>query len=231
MKMVNTSKKSNPFWFIALLWVAVWLFSACNTKPQTSTSNGTPNTNPPPAADTITNGSLLTQQQAKTIIEQYALNALRALTANNTTLLAGLVHPQKGVRFSPYAFVNTDTDMVFLQQHVAKLANEVQKYTWGTFDGSGEPITLTYNEYRKKFVTDKDYLNKADSVGYNQIIGRGNSVNNREKVYSKAIIVEYYQSGKNPDFGGMDWGSLALAFEKYNGQWFLTGIIHNGWTI
>lgn len=229
--MANAPKKNNPFWFIALLFGAVWLCSACNTKPQNATPNGQQNTNPPPAADTITNGSLLTPQQAKAVIEQHAMIALRALAENNTMQLAGMVHPQKGVRFSPYAFVNTDTDMVFLQQQVAKLAAEVQKYTWGTFDGSGEPITLTYNEYRKKFVTDKDYLNKADSVGYNQIIGRGNSLNNREKVYDKAIIVEYYQNGKNPDFGGMDWGSLALAFEKYNGQWYLTGIMHNSWTI
>ncbi len=224
---------SNPF--IILFSAIVFLFSACNTNPTQSgdtagnTNTASSNTNSP--QDTVTNGSVLNEQQAQSIIELRATEVLALLSQNNMAGLVRFVHPEKGVRFSPYSYVQPETDLVFTPQQISQLAVDAKVYTWGSFDGSGDPMALTFKDYRKRFVTDKDYLTESDSIGYNKVIGTDNSLNNRTEVYPKAIIVEYYQSGKHPDYGGMDWGSVALVFEKYQAEWLLVAVIHNSWTI
>jgi len=56
-------------------------------------------------------------------------------------------------------------------------------------------------------------------------------IENQFEVYENPIIVEYYFPGFKAKFGGMDWKSLRLVFEKYKDNWKLRGIIHNQWTI
>jgi hypothetical protein len=56
-------------------------------------------------------------------------------------------------------------------------------------------------------------------------------VENQFEVYEKAIIVEYYFSGIEPQYEGLDWQSLRLVFQENEGSWCLVGIIHNQWTI
>ena len=135
-----------------------------------------------------------------------------------------------GVRFSPYAYVDVDKDLVFTADKVKKLATDSTLYLWGYYDGSGEPIRLKFSDYYKKFIYDVDFLN-AEQVGYNKTLGHGNSLNNSFEVYKNSIIVEYYFSGFDPQYGGMDWRSLRLVFEKKNDVWYLVGIIHDQWTI
>lgn len=54
---------------------------------------------------------------------------------------------------------------------------------------------------------------------------------NQFEVYENPIIVEYYFSGFDPEYEGIDWRSLRLVFEQYEGSWKLVGIINNQWTI
>ncbi|HRI27488.1 MAG TPA: hypothetical protein PK239_02350 [Chitinophagales bacterium] len=215
--------------FIAVLWLG-WLATGCtlpNNKPDAPTQAN----NEPTVSQNQTTPSPPDSAAVQKEVLERANEALTLLTNNQTQQLATLVHQVKGVRFSPYAYVQPDKDRVFTANEVAALATNKQLFLWGEYDGSGDPIRLSFSDYRKKFITDKDYLNQSDSIGFNQIIGTGNSLNNRTEVYANAQMVEYYQSGKHPDYGGMDWGSLTLAFEQHNGQWYLVAVIHNCWTI
>jgi len=45
------------------------------------------------------------------------------------------------------------------------------------------------------------------------------------------IKINGYFPSFNPDYAGMDWKSLRLVFEQYEGRWYLVGIINNQWTI
>lgn len=156
--------------------------------------------------------------------------ALSALKAGDMGSLAKMVHPDKGIRFSPYAYVNKETDKVFTAQQVANLFEDKTKYTWGSFDGSGEPIKFIFAEYYSKFVYDQDFLN-AKEFGYNRRVGQGNSLDNSKEAYPQAAIVEYHFPGFDPKYNGMDWKSLRLVFEETDGLWYLVGIIHDQWTI
>ncbi len=102
-------------------------------------------------------------------------------------------------------------------------------YHWGDYDGSGLPIDLTPGEYYNRFIYDRDFAN-PEEISYNRIIGQGNTINNTFEMYPEAIIVEYHFSG-TPEYAGMDWRSLRLAFEEKDNIWYLVGIIHDEWTI
>ncbi|HEY9059864.1 MAG TPA: LysM peptidoglycan-binding domain-containing protein [Pseudobacteroides sp.] len=144
--------------------------------------------------------------------------------------LAKYAHPVKGIRFSPYSYVNVKQDKVFTASQISNFASDKNKYHWGYFDGSGDKIELTPTEYFKKFVYDKDFA-KLGSVNYNKNMkGVGNTIENQFEVYPGSTIVEYYYNGSG-QYPGFDWVSLRMVFEKNGGKWYLTGIIHNQWTI
>jgi len=101
---------------------------------------------------------------------------------------------------------------------------------WGYYDGKGDEISLNPSGYYNEFVYTDDFKN-AEDIGYNKVLSGGNMAENQYEVYENAIVVEYYFPGFNPDFGGVDWKSLRLVFEEYEGAWKLVGVIYNQWTI
>jgi hypothetical protein len=171
-----------------------------------------------------------TEEYIKGIIDGRAAEILTAIKNYDMVSFSKVVHPTKGVRFSPYAYVNESNDLVFTSEKIKAIDSDVTEYLWGNYDGSGEPIKLTFSQYYKKFIYDEDFIN-AKEVGFNKTIGTGNTTNNSFQVYKNSIIVEYHFPGFDPQYSGMDWKSLRLAFEKVNDTWYVVGIIHDQWTI
>ena len=158
-----------------------------------------------------------------------AQGVIQALKAKDMTKLASFVDPKAGVRFSPYTNVK-QADLVFTPDKLAGALTDATSYLWGTMDGSGAPIQLTFADYYAKFVYSLDFAS-ATQVGYNQTFSSGNLIDNSRDFYPNSIIVEYYLPGTDPSQGGMDWQSLKLVFQQSGSQWYLVGIIHSQWTI
>ncbi|HHX02370.1 MAG TPA: hypothetical protein GX739_06850 [Firmicutes bacterium] len=167
---------------------------------------------------------------AKTAIKATADVVIAAMRDKDTETLAAYVHPEKGVRFTPYTYVSLEDDVVFEQEAIRSFFANDNQYLWGYYDGTGWDILLTPAEYYDRFIYSHDFAN-AEQVGYNEVLSFGNMLENQFDVYPDAIIVEYYFPGFEPQYAGMDWKSLRLVFEQYNGSWKLVGIIHNEWTI
>ena len=161
--------------------------------------------------------------------EPPALEALNFLKGQNFSGLAELACPN-GIRFSPYAFVNTENDVVLSPVEIADLTTDTNVRAWGFYDGSGAPIKLTFAEYAKRFVYDHDFVNAPQSSN-EKILGQGNTINNVSDIYPGAKIYEYYFPGFDPELDGMDWASLRLIFQQEGGNWCLTGVAHDEWTI
>jgi len=165
-----------------------------------------------------------------------AAQIVAALRDRDMQELAGLAHPVKGVTFSPYTYVRPlqgapgEADLVFGPTQLRGLWNDPTVYHWGIYDGSGEPIDLIFRDYYERFVYDVDFA-RPDVVGFNETIGQGNSINNIAEVYPIAVTIEYHFEGFDPDYAGMDWRSLRLVMEEYEGVWYLVGIVHDEWTI
>lgn len=163
-------------------------------------------------------------------LEESAHEVLIALQARDMQKVSEFVHLKRGVRFSPYGTINTKTDLVFTAEKVRHLTKNPQIFTWGSYDGSGEPIQMTYSEYHQKFVMDSDFRN-APKKATNMRLGHGNTIDNIADVYPRATFIEYHFPGFDPQYEGMDWKSLRLVFEEKDGTWYLAGIIHDQWTI
>ena len=162
-------------------------------------------------------------------IARRAGEAVAALRARDTARLSRFVHPDKGLRFSPYVFVQPDSDRVFTRAQVARLARDPGRYHWGAYDGSGEPIRLTFAEYHKRFVYDKHYA-RAREINVNTFKRRGNTTNNLRSAYPKSVAVEYHVPGVGEQ-RDHNWGSLWLVWQKKGAAWYLVGIAHDAWTI
>ncbi len=159
-----------------------------------------------------------------------ALDVVQLLNDENMAAIATYVHPTQGVRFSPYGNVDVSNDQVFTATQVAGLMADAQVYTWGNYDGSGEPINLNFADYFQEFVYDEDYEN-PHVIGNNVVVGQGNMMINMDSAYIDGVFAEFHFTGFDPQYGGIDWSSLRLVFEEDNGTWYLVGIIHDQWTV
>ncbi|GAA3411126.1 hypothetical protein ACFFNY_19295 [Paenibacillus hodogayensis] len=177
-------------------------------------------------------GSGETTKPAAASVEEQASAAVEALKRQDWSRLAELAHPDRGIRFSPYGFVDTDKDLVFPSAALGKLYADTTKYEWGIYEGSGEPIRLTFAEYYAKFIYDVDFA-KPEQTAVNKVVGKGNMANNMSEAYpsDRYAFVEYHFSGFDPKYAGIDWKSLRLVFEKDGGRLYLIGIVHDQWTI
>ena len=161
-------------------------------------------------------------------LEDVNAAVLNAFGDKDMAKLALYVHPAKGVRFSPYAYVNTEENVIIRQKDIAGLMKETAARTWGTEDGSGEPIDKTFAEYYTRFVFDHDFR-KAPDIHMNEVNSYGSSTNNIAEAYPGASWFEYHFPGFDSQYDGMDWRALRLVYEKDDGRWYLVGVIHDEW--
>jgi hypothetical protein len=165
-----------------------------------------------------------------TVLTQLARTVLKSCKEKDFKLLSSFIHPVAGLRFSPYAYVDTTTHQRLSAPALRNLASSKQKIKWGFYDGSGDTILLNLAGYFNRFVYDKDFM-AAPKRSLNKILGGGNSLNNLTKIYPGCDFMEFYFPGTDPKYGGMDWKTLRLVFKKEKDKTWLVGIIHDEWTI
>lgn len=178
----------------------------------------------------IIKGLAIPKVSPKDAIMKQAKAVVLILKKKNMEKLTNVVHPQKGLRFSPYGTIQEKEDQVFSRAQIPSLFSDPTVISWGYYDGSGEPIKKTFSDYFAEFVYDVDFAS-APKISFDERLGHGNTLNNIADVYPNAHVVEFYFPGFDPQYEGIDWKSLRLVFEAVNDQWFLVGIIHDQWTI
>lgn len=164
------------------------------------------------------------------LLLERAGRVLEALKAGDYAALSGLVHPVRGVTFTPYSTVDPSCDLAFNRREIAALGQDDTIYLWGMSDGSGEPIRLTAPQYVQRFVFNEDYT-AAPNVSVDQVGISGNALENVAEAYPEGRFVEYCFPGIDPAKEGFDWCSLKLVFEVWENQWYLVGVIHGEWTV
>ena len=140
----------------------------------------------------------------------------------------GFIHPEKGMRFSMYAHVDTQKNKVFSREDFQKYINSNIRFTFGEKDGTGEKYVVSLGKYIQEWVLKRDF-SKAELL-HNTFKGEGNSRNNLKEIYPNSEFTEFYISGTE-QYGSMDWNALRLVFEKFEGKYYLVAIINDQWTI
>jgi hypothetical protein len=166
------------------------------------------------------------------ILLQLTRDILIAIKDKNYLAVANYIDPISGVRFSPYAYVDTVDNVIFSREKFAEQTRKAKqdKIVWGVFDPTEKSINMTLNEYIQRFVYDVDFV-KPEKRSVNKFIGGGNSLNNLESIYKNCDFTESHFSGFEEKYGGMDWRSLRLVFKERKGKFFLVGVVHDKWTI
>lgn len=170
--------------------------------------------------------------EAKRLTSARAHQIMLALKNRDMRRLATFVHPRRGVRFSPYVYVDTKTTRVLTRQQLVSLYKSNRRLVWGEADGSGDPIRMTFRRYLSAFVYRQDLLTDKDPSFNPERQYSGNTISNMLEVYPRSIIVGYGHEGiTGPQGGAMDWQVLYLIFEKLGREWYLVGIANDEWTI
>lgn len=203
-----------------------------NSSPSTNVGQGNqpdPTEPAPEETDPSNNGKGDEKPAAAVTAQEAASAVILALKQSDMTALAAYIHPDKGLLFSPYAHIDTASAKVFPAAGLPTLTDSTV-YTWGSYDGSGDPIELTFQQYYDKFVYDKDFI-EPETIGVDEIKGEGNTIVNIEDVFPNSYVMDYYFSGFDAQYNGMDWESLILVLEELDGAWYVSAIVHSQWTI
>jgi hypothetical protein len=157
-----------------------------------------------------------------------AQRIVEALAKRDLEVLAAVAHPS-GLRFSPYAYLD-ESDVVLRPAELEGALSDPTIRHWGAYDGSGDPIELSFADYFARFVYDVDFA-KAPKVAVNEMLGSGNTISNLTEIYPDATFVEFHFPRFDPDAAGMDWRSLRLVLVPHDGRLRLAAIVHDQWTI
>ncbi len=169
-----------------------------------------------------------TAPSAQQAVLDRAFDVIAAIKTQDMPVLSTYAHPVAGLRFSPYAYVS-DSDQVFPPDQVAALPIMSRTFSWGIYSGSGAPIDTSFGQYYSEFIYDQDFAN-APQIALNYRLGVSTSTDNIFEYYPSSMVVEFHFPGFDPSLQGMDWRSLRLVFQQYNGAWYLAGIVHDQWT-
>jgi len=153
---------------------------------------------------------------------------LQALKAKDYKTFASFIHPEKGITFSMYAFINPKEDKHFSKAEFEQFQPTKTLFTWGAHDGSGDAYKATINEYLAQWVFSKDFT--AGKYSVNTFQGKGNSLNNLAEVYPKKDFTENYIKGTEKN-GEMDWKTIRFVFDEFQGTYYLIAVINDQWTI
>jgi hypothetical protein len=161
---------------------------------------------------------------AETIVRAQSAEIVRHFMDRDMTHMIRHVHPNHGVRFSPYATL-TKADVVFTPQQMLNLFNNKKAYAWGIYPGTGDPVKMTFGEYYKRFVYARDF-SQAPDVTYNAVARPGSTGNNSASFFEGSRFIDYHWPGTEAA-GGKDWKTLRMVFMPWQNNWLLVAVVND----
>ncbi len=226
--------------FLTLLMIGSLAIAGCKNgcnrsgggpgEDEDSTLSAAENVDSLAALSGTVSDSVRALQDKDAVLTSLTKEVLTIFKNKQYTRLDSLIHPEEGVRFSPYATVSAEDNRFSRQAfHQLVTTQKNKKINWGHYDGSGDPILLTPAEYFNLFVYDGNFL-QPSKFDINNFIRTGNSINNLRNSYEGSDFTESHQDGTTQN-SGIDWKSVRLVFKQWQGKYYLVGVVHDQWTI
>lgn len=232
------------------LIVFIFIFTSCAQQPTKDIKQDeTTEVNPPQGTPIVETTAEVTQPETTNTdndtpaavatntpttdaeIIDFAKEILEVIKNEDYTQLATYVSDTYKLGLSPYSNADFSTLVYFTTADIIAIPTSTTPLTWGIQDGSGEPIVMKPLDYFHKYVYDQDFL-AAPQVALDQVIGTGTMINNTTTAPNSDHYVEFHFPSFDPQYDGMDWESLRLAFHvDASGTFYLVYIIHDSWTI
>jgi len=190
------------------------LAGCADSAPTTSTSGPTSN---------AATSDLEVSDASTAALEGAVERVLVALRDRDHATLAELVDPDEGVVFLPYSYSSYAPDVTaqivdahdrMSPEEVGRLGTSGTTRVWGTYEGRGDPIELTVDDYWVRFVWDRDYLDAPSvAVDHSRVPSAWAGI--PDVFGPTARWVECaFPDGEDPDVGGLDWSALNLVFRE-----------------
>jgi len=165
--------------------------------------------------------SLIIKKNKDSHLKITAIEILKIFREKQYYKLDKYIDPKTGIRFSPYAHVNLETDRVLFAKDFKKLGNKI--LFWGYYDNSEDSIKLSLSHYMEQFVYGHDFL-LFNQIKVNNYFVDNDPSNNMKEVYKNCEYVEFhYPGGREPD--NMDWKSLRLVFKERGDSYILIAVL------
>ncbi|MBK8902351.1 MAG: SH3 domain-containing protein [Anaerolineaceae bacterium] len=150
------------------------------------------------------------------------LERLETAVANqDDAALAQLIHPERGLRVRLLwyeAETNLDNN---------NLLSDPTSYNWGSAAGSGEAILGTPAQVLLPRLQ-TDFL-AATEMACNEIFhGPTTGFVVLPDAYAPLNFISFYRPGTN-EFDGLNWGTWVVGVEQWQGQYYLSTLVHYQW--
>lgn len=148
-----------------------------------------------------------------------------AVQSRDGNALAEISYPERGLRFRRYWH---SEGVRYENQQINNLFNLTQSYFWGIADGSGEEINGSFSEIILPLL-DRNLL-EATETGCNEILHGGTAgIIQLPFRYEGVNFYSLYRPA--PADQELDWGSWAVGIERWQGEYFVSFLVHYQWEI
>lgn len=156
----------------------------------------------------------------QTLIEDFR----QALTNQDNTTLSGLFNPGRGLRVHRHWW---NPVVTYSGAELDTLLTNTTIHNWGVSDGEGAPITGTFSDIPLPLLQ-YDLL-PASETGCNEIISGGTA--GWIRLPDGYETINYYSLHRPYTEHEFDWGTWVIGIEQWQGDYYISYLIHYQWEI
>ncbi|MGD2048394.1 MAG: SH3 domain-containing protein [Chloroflexota bacterium] len=152
--------------------------------------------------------------------------AFEALVDEDSEGLSQLVAEGRSLRVRRHWW---NPEVIFNKDEVANLFESEQSHSWGIADGSGNPIEGSFSEVFQPLI--ERNLEPSTERGCNEILHGGTAgLVQLPPSYEGINYYSFYRPAGPDDFE-LDWGTWVMGVEIWQGQPYLSFLVHYEWEI
>ncbi len=154
-------------------------------------------------------------------LQKKVLNVVSLLNEGDSGRLIAFTHPQKGIVMTWNVRFGGKEDLTFTREDIENDAEK--RIHWGYTYGRGDEVHMSLYDYMSQLAKPFHTISKIEKL--KNLKGFQCPEGSQCRGYEVFWIDE---TSKNPEF---DWQGLVVIFEKYEGRWYVVGLLRDRWTV
>ena len=158
---------------------------------------------------------------------QVALQAFRtAVAAQDGSALTQLIHPERGLRIHRHWW---NPELRFAGSDIPALFSSSDDLEWGIADGTGDPIIGSFSEVILPLL--QEHFVTTEAFACDEILQGGTAgIVQLPDGYQQQNFYSFHFPGTD-EFSGWDWGSWVIGVEQWEGNYYISYLVHFEWEI